>query len=90
MPDEKIPDPKAIREAEEAGLVFSEDKKTLLECRNKEIEEAVIPDGVTEIGEEAFEGCEALVSVTIPDGVTKIGRNAFGSCFALVSVGRMR
>lgn len=33
----------------------------------------VIPDGVTEIDSQAFQGCESLQSVTIPESVTEIG-----------------
>ncbi|MDE6704480.1 MAG: leucine-rich repeat domain-containing protein [Treponemataceae bacterium] len=46
----------------------------------------VIPDDVTEIGENAFRGCTSLTSVNIPDGVTSIGRAAFCRCKSLVSV----
>ena len=67
----------AIRKAEEQGLVFSEDKKILKKCTNKEIAEVVIPNSVTEIGREAFKGCTSLTSVVIPDSVTKIGNGAF-------------
>lgn len=28
---------------------------------------AIIPDGTTEIGEYAFNGCTSLTSITIPD-----------------------
>ena len=41
------------------------------------LEEAVIPDGVTSIGDHAFRYCTSLVRVTLPDSVTSIGRCAF-------------
>ena len=39
-----------------------------------------IPDGVTIIGESAFEGCTSLESVTIPASVTSIEEWAFYEC----------
>ncbi len=46
----------------------------------------IIPDGVTSIGDYAFEGCESLASITIPDGVTSIGDFAFIGCESLASI----
>lgn len=48
--------------------------------------DVVIPDTVTSIGDNAFEDCTGLTSITIPDSVTSIGDSAFHSCSALTSV----
>ena len=48
-----------------------------------------IPQGVTSIGNHAFEECFALEEVTIPQSVTSIGLIAFGGCckFTTLSLG---
>ena len=48
--------------------------------------EIIIPEGVTEIADNAFEHCMHLISVQIPDSVTKIGNFAFTHCTQLKSV----
>ena len=45
-----------------------------------------LPDGLTSIGQYAFNYCTRLTSVTIPDGVTHIFQNAFSYCSDLTSV----
>ena len=42
-----------------------------------DIQVAVIEEGVTSIGECAFEGCTSLTAVTIPGSVTSMGEYAF-------------
>ena len=46
----------------------------------------VIPDGVTDICQFAFNGNKRLKVITIPEGVKRIGSAAFGGCTALREV----
>ena len=48
--------------------------------------QTIIPESVTEIGEEAFSSCDSLTSITIPEGVTSIGTEAFRNCESLKSI----
>ena len=57
-----------------------------LYLNGNEIENLIIPDGVTSIGNFAFSGCTDLTSVTIPNSVTSIGEAAFDRCSGLTSL----
>lgn len=46
----------------------------------------IIPDGVTEIGKEAFAGCTNLQSLVIPNSVKVIEEGAFITCTSLKSI----
>lgn len=50
------------------------------------ITSVVIEDGVTSIGDNAFEDCSALKMLDIPQSVTEIGSKAFRACSALTSL----
>ena len=54
--------------------------------RSLPVKQAVLENGVTNIGDEAFYGCTGMTSVTIPGSVTSIGEYAFERCTGLTSV----
>ncbi len=45
-----------------------------------------MPEGLTEIGECAFNECKGLTSIEIPEGVTSIGLYAFNNCNSLSTI----
>ena len=63
------------------AIIETSTNKLIFGCQN-----TFIPDSVTSIGDEAFDGCTGLKSITIPDKVTSIGVAAFDSCTGLTSV----
>ena len=65
------------------GVVFTKDKTCLISYPSGKAGDYVIPQGVTRIGEFAFDGCHSLTRVTIPNSVTNIGGEAFRNCTRL-------
>ena len=56
-------------------------------CHQKDkVIKVVIKDGVTNIGNFAFWGCDSLASIKIPTSVSSIGCSAFKYCSSLTSV----
>ena len=53
---------------------------------NEDMEECVLPEGITSIDVMAFYMCPNLKKVTIPEGVVSIGQCCFGGCAALEEV----
>ena len=48
--------------------------------------DAIIPEGVVEIGAEAFKDCAGLQSVRFPEGLEKVCEGAFEDCDRLQTV----
>lgn len=59
---------------------------TIKSIKDKSVSEIVVPNCVTDIGENAFSKLKQLTSVTLPDSLQIIGENAFISCANLKSI----
>ena len=70
----------------EMPLLISQDGKMLIKTQYKDVEQAIIPEGVTTIKGWAFAHCSKLHSITIPDSVKTIEGYAFYNCDKLTGV----
>ena len=57
-----------------------------LYLNNKLVEDLIIPDGVKNIKNNSFIGCQSLKTLTMPNSVTTLGDNVFSSCRNLSTV----
>ena len=65
----------------ENGVLFNKDKTVLVMFPyGNKATSYTVPDGVTTIGERAFDDCYSLKNITLPDSLTTIGHRAFDDC----------
>lgn len=67
------------------AVLYNKDFTTLVFCPAG-LTSVTILEGVTSIGERAFEDCTNLTSVTIPNSVMSIEESAFEGCTSLTSI----
>lgn len=53
---------------------------------NYDLSSVTIPQSITSLGENAFEGCSSLKSISGIDNITEIGLSCFKGCSALTSI----
>ena len=70
----------------EMPLLISQDGKMLIKTQYKDIEQAIIPEGVTTIKGWAFAHCSKLQNITMPGSVKTIEGYAFYNCDKLTGV----
>ncbi len=82
-----IIDPENPNYTFENGALYNKDKTKLIKAglRYGSIEEFIIPEGVTEIGDYAFHNQNKMTKVTIPETVKKIG-GSFQYCRSLTKI----
>ena len=61
-------------------------KDNILVHYNGEDEDVVVPEGIREIGPQAFQGNETVKTVTLPDSVELINNAAFADCVNLEKI----
>ncbi len=74
------PDSKNFKSVD--GVLYTKDGKKLVACPAGKTE-IKFADGVTEIQQGAFQGCNQITSVTIPNTITKLPKDAFALCTKL-------
>jgi hypothetical protein len=67
------------------GVLFNKSQTTLIQCPGGKNGSCEIPNSVTNIGIEAFYGCENLANIIIPNSVITIGNKAFYACTGLTN-----
>ncbi len=68
------------------GVLLDKIKATVIAFPAGKKGAVVFPSSVTSIGDDAFQGCVWLSSVSIPNSVKSIGRGAFTNCVNLASL----
>jgi len=68
------------------GVLFDKNQVTLIQWPEGKTGDYTVPDGVTNIRDQAFRDCSSLTSVTLPHSVTNIGNCAFVNCGILTSI----
>lgn len=67
-------------------IVYLEDEVRLIEAKNTQQTHITIPEGVTAIGRNVFEGFSAVEQVDFPNSIRIIGYGAFEGCSSLHSI----
>ena len=74
-------DPSNTFYASDNGILFSHNNLTLIRFPpGKSRSDYTIPDDVSELADDAFEGCKYLVNITLSSNVGSVGTRPFRGC----------
>lgn len=76
--------PAAEFDTEIANLPSGGDDETLKAIIDRSIISVTVPDGVTSIGNHAFNTCSKMESIQLPSSIKSIGENSFKDCSNLI------
>ena len=77
----------AVYSSDESGVLFNKNKTELIRYPiGNTATSYTIPESVTTIGTNAFNGSTNLTGVTVSDSVTKIGSYSFSGCTGLTGI----
>ena len=68
------------------GVLFNKEETILIKFPPGKNGSYIIPESVTSIGNNAFDGATSLISIIIPVSVISIGSNAFNGATELISI----
>ena len=76
----------ADRKARNISIAAGTEKIAAGAFKEEDIKSVILPDGLREIGRNAFRGCARLRKVAFPDRMTSIGTTAFTDCRSIKRV----
>ena len=68
------------------GILYTADRKTLLQCPGAKTGYITIPDSVISLERSAFADCAQITGVTVPSGVTILEYRVFDGCRSLENI----
>ncbi len=68
------------------GVLYTNDLKTIVKCKNNVSGSYIMPETVTEIMPNAFANCDKITDVKVSSMVTEIAYGAFLGCTAMTSI----
>ena len=77
---------KSLKYSSDSGSLYNKEKTELVRYVNGKSGDCILPDGIVNIRDSAFQNCDKLIKIVIPESVEKIGKNVFRYCESLTEI----